>query len=179
MDVKGVDELLQYAIENFLNSRFDKASMYFTMVLVKDEENDIARFGMMCIDAIRDGVDEAQEMFGVYLFSPPAQRVLIREILEGYQSGSFYAAGESDFLHEILAAYDPEDIEYDDAYGLKEKREGDASYSPEFTLAKIYEQLGDYDKAIDYIARAFRMKPFDERLKRELINIVRKKNGKS
>ncbi len=177
MDVKGVEELLQYGIENFLNSRFDKAGMYFTIVLAKDETNDVARFGMMCIDAIRDGIVEAKEMFGIYVFSPPTQRVLIEQMLEGYQSGEFYGAGGIDFLHEILASYNPGESSYGEI-GEGGSKEVDSGYSTDVALAKMYEKLGDYDKAIDHIAKAFKLKPFDERLKKELINIVRKKNGK-
>ncbi len=177
MDVKDIDEILQYGIESFLRNRPDKARMYFTIVLANDPENDVARFGMMCIDALADGMSEARDMFGVYAFASPRERELIREMFEGYSSGAFYGANTTDVLTELLGGYHEDDDYTLDDLGV-DAGDSQEAYNSDFLLAKVYEKIGNYDKAIDYIAKAFKLKPFDEKLKKELLKIVRKKNGK-
>jgi tetratricopeptide (TPR) repeat protein len=181
MDIKEIDEILQYGIESFLNNKFDKADMYFTIVLTRDVNNDIARFGVMCIDAMRDGIMEAKDMFSIYIFSPKEQKEAIEAMLNNYQNSEFYSNTIADYIQDILSSYGSElgvsaHLEEKDKFS---SLEGDNDvYDADFILAKVYEKLGDYDKAIDHIARAFKSKPFNDRLKRELIEIVRKKNGK-
>ncbi len=181
MDIKDIDEVLQYGIESFLNNKFDKANMYFTIVLIKDVDNDIAKFGVMCIDAIRDGIMEAKDMFSIYIFSPKEQKEVIENMLNNYQNSEFYTSTIADYIQDILSSYVDEiglntRLEEKDKFGSL-KGDNDI-YDADFILAKVYEKLGDYDKAIDHIARAFKSKPFNNRLKKELMEIVRKKNDK-
>ena len=181
MDMKDIDELLQNGIESFLNNKFDKADMYFTIVLSKDISNDVARFGMVCMDAMRDGIVEARDMFSIYIFSPAEQKEVIEAMLDNYQSSEFYSSTIADYIQDILSSYGKE--YQNSAYHDKKKRinsldDGSDVYDANFILAKVYEKMGDYDKAIDHIAKAFKAKPFNDMLKRELIHIVRKKSGK-
>jgi len=181
MDIKDIDEILQYGIESFLNNKFDKADMYFTIVLTKDMRNDIARFGVMCIDAMRDGIMEAKDMFSIYIFSPQEQKEVIEAMLNSYQNSEFYSSTIADYIQDILSTYG-RDVNDNAHLEGKDKFSSLGSdndvYDADFILAKVYEKLGDYDKAIDHFARAFKAKPFNDRLKRELIEIVRRKNGK-
>ncbi len=173
-----IEKLLKDGIESFLNNRFDKASMYFCVVLSKDVNNDIARFGVMCIDAIEDGIIEAKDMFSIYIFSPDEQKEYIREALESYKGNDVFDGAVSSYIEEILNNQD-----YDNAFISKKaivpSQYNDPDlYGEDFIMGKIYEKLGNYDKAIDYIAKAYKTKPFDDNLKRELLQIVRRRNAK-
>ncbi len=171
-----IDELLQNGIESFLNNRFERASMYFSVVLSKDTQNDIARFGVMCIDAIEDGILEAKDMFNIYIFSTDEQKRYIVEALESYQGGDIYDGAISNYIEELLSNQDYGNSFFNKKETFATPNNDPDLYDPDFVLGKIYERLGDYDKAIDYIAKAYRLKPFDDNLKKELMQIVRKKN---
>ncbi len=181
MDIKDIDEILQYGIESFLNNKFDKADMYFTIVLTKDIDNDIARFGIICIDAMRDGIMEAKDMFSIYIFSPQEQKEVIEDMLNNYQNSEFYSNTIAEYIQDILSSYIKganAGTHLEDKDKFSTLNDDTDVYDADFILAKVYEKLGDYDKAIDYIARAYKSKPFNDRLKKELMEIVRKKNGK-
>lgn len=181
MDIKEVDEFLQYGIENFLNDKLERANTYFTIVLSKDIHNDIAKFGIMCIDAIEDGIVEAKDMFSIYIFSPKEQKEAIELMFNNYQNSEFYSTTVADYIQDILSSYNNElgtNIYLDKKEKFNSLNSDSDVYDANFLLAKVYEKLGDYDKAIDHIAKAFKTKPFNDRLKKELIGMVKKKNGK-
>ena len=171
-----IDEFLQNGIEHFLNNRFNSANMYFTVVLSRDSQNDIAKFGVMCIDAIEDGILEAREMFNIYVFSSEEQKKYIIEALESYRGDDIYDGAISNYIQELVEAQDHSGSYFNKKETFRTPNNDPDLYDPDFVLGKIYEKLGDYDKAIDYIAKAYRLKPFDDNIKKELMQIVRKKH---
>jgi tetratricopeptide (TPR) repeat protein len=173
-----IEEFLQNGIESFLNNRFERANMYFSLVLSKDSANDIARFGVMCIDAIDDGILEAKDMFNIYIFSSDEQKQYIIEALESYQGNDVYDGAISNYIQELLGAQDSYGAYFNKKETFRTQHNDPDLYDPDFVLGKVYEKLGDYDKAIDYLAKAYALKPFDDNLKKELMQVVRKKNGK-
>ena len=180
MDVnkKKTEELLQYGIESFLKNRFDKAEMFFSLVLSKEPKNRIARFGIVCIDAIEDGMIEAKDMFSVFVFSSEEQQKAIEELFEKYQDGSFYVDGDMNYLYDLLSLYNVKATNIgEDLYLSKVEPDRNRGVNTNMLLGKVYEKMGDYSKAIDYLAKAVKMKPFDENLRKELFNIVGKKKN--
>ncbi|WP_025209622.1 tetratricopeptide repeat protein [Hippea sp. KM1] len=176
---KKIEELLQYGIESFLNNRFDRAKTFFMLVLSKDPSNRIAQFGMMCIDAIEDGLVEAKDMFGVYVFSSEEQQDTLREIFEKYQNSAMYADGDLDYLYDVLSLYNVKATSMgDDLYLSKIEPDRNRGINTNMLLGKVYEKMGDYSKAIDYLAKAAKMKPFDNELLKELMEMVKKNKEK-
>ncbi|WP_035588305.1 tetratricopeptide repeat protein [Hippea jasoniae] len=176
MDVKKKsEELLQYGIESFLNNRFDKSKMFFSMVLSMEPENKIARFGVVCIDAIEDGLVEAKEMFSVFVFSDTRQQDAIMEVFEHYQNSINSPESDVDYLYDVLSLYNVKATTIgEDLYLSKIEPDKNKTVNTNMLLGRVYEKMGDYSKAIDHFAKAFKMKPFDEDLMKELIEMVRK-----
>ncbi len=179
MKTRKVEELLQYGIESFLRNRFDKSRMFFSLVLSKDPENTIAKFGVMCIDAFEDGLAEAKDMFSVFIFAKEDQQKAIMEVFENYTAMPFGNGGDQDYLYDVLSLYNVRATSLgEDLYLSKIEPDSNRGVNTNMLLGKVYEKMGDYSKAIDYLARAVKLKPFDDDLRRELIDIV-KKNKKN
>ncbi len=175
MKSKEVEDILQYGIESFLKNRFDKARMFFSIVLAKEPDNKVARFGVMCIDAIEDGLVEAKDMFSVFIFANEEQQKAIMEIFDNYTSSPFGADSGQDYLYDVLSLYNVKATSLgEDLYLSKIEPDQSRGINTNKLLGKVYEKMGDYSKAIDYLAKAARMKPFDEDLRKELIDIVKK-----
>ena len=172
---KKTEEFLQYGIENFLKNRFDKARLFFSLVLSEEPNNKVAKFGMMCIDAIEDGLSEAKDMFSVFVFANEEQQKAIMEIFENYSNTPFGNSSDQDYLYDILSLYNVKATSLgDDLYLSKIEPDNSRGVNTNMLLGKVYEKMGDYSKAIDYLAKAVRMKPFDDELRRELIEVVKK-----
>ncbi len=174
-DRKKIEEFLQYGIESFLQNRFDKARMFFSLVLSKDTTNKIARFGTMCIDAIEDGMTEAKDMFSVFIFANEEQQKAIMEMFENYSNVPFGSESEQDYLYDVLSLYNVRATSLgEDLYLSKVEPDKASGVNTNKLLGKVYEKMGDYSKAIDYLAKAVKLKPFDDDLRKELMDIVRK-----
>ncbi len=175
MKAKKVEDIVQLGIESFLKNRFDKARMFFSIVLSKEPNNRLAKFGVMCIDAIEDGMVEARDMFSVFIFANDEQQKAIMEIFDNYTQTPFGAESEQDYLYDVLSLYNVRATSLgEDLYLSKIEPDENRGINTNKLLGKVYEKMGDYSKAIDYLAKAARMKPFDEDLRKELIDIVKK-----
>ncbi len=172
---KKTEEFLQYGIENFLKNRFDKAKTFFSLVLSDEPDNKVAKFGLMCIDAIEDGLTEAKDMFSVFVFANEDQQKAIKEIFENYSNAPFGGVGDQDYLYDVLSLYNVKATSLgDDLYLSKIELDNSKGVNTNMLLGKVYEKMGDYSKAIDYLAKAVKMKPFDDALRKELIEVVKK-----
>ncbi|AEA33492.1 tetratricopeptide repeat protein [Hippea maritima] len=176
---KKTEELLQYGIESFLNNRFDRAKTFFSLVLSKEPTNNIAQFGVMCIDAIEDGLVEAKDMFSVFVFSSDEQQDALREVFDRYQNSAMYADGDLDYLYDVLSLYNVKATSMgDDLYLSKIEPDRSRGVNTNMLLGKVYQKMGDYSKAIDHLAKAAKMKPFDDELLKELMEMVKKNKEK-
>ncbi len=185
MDIEKVNDILQNGIEHFLSGKFETAGMYFSLVLSEEADNDVAKFGVMCIDAIDDGMIEARDMFNIYIFLPEDQKKSMLNTFDKYQSSELYDSSISDYIYDMMNQYGSSNDIYNRSYNSIEEllseftsdiKSDPESYDSDFLLGKMYEKLGDYEKAIDYLTRAFRTKPFDTKLQNEIMQVVKKKN---
>lgn len=184
--VVDIDTLIEEGIENFINGRFDVAKSYFTVILTKDVNDRIAKFGMICIDAVEDGFYEAHELFKLFIFEPDEKQDLIMESFSEYNIGN--SENEMAEYTAILMPQEEDDNFFAKAYLdagevslAKAELEVALNYNPssidnQLLLGRIYEKLGDFDKAIDRVAKAAAIKPFDKKIYNQLIGLVRKKD---
>lgn len=185
--VVDTDTLIEEGIENFINDKFYAARSYFMITLAKDMNNKIAKFGMICMDAIEDGFYYAQELFKLFIFETEEKQDLIMESFLEYNSGN--ANNEMAEYIAMLAPQEEDDNFFANAYLnagemslAKAELEAALDYNPDsadnqLLLGRIYEKLGDFDKAIDRLAKAAAIKPFDKKIYNQLIELVRKKDG--
>ncbi len=172
---KKTEELLQYGIESFLKSSFRRAKIFFSLALSDESNNKVARFGLMCIDAIEDGLSEAKDMFSVFVFASREQQNAIMEIFENYANAPFSSGSNQDYLYDVLSLYNVKATNLEgDLYLSKIEPDNTRGINTNKLLGKVYERMGDYSKAIDYLAQAVKMKPFDDNLRKELIDVVKK-----
>jgi len=184
--VVDIDTLIGEGIENFINGRFDAAKSYFTVILTKDVNNKMAKFGMICMDAVEDGFYYAEDLFKLFIFETDEKQDLIMESFLEYNSGN----SKSEMAEYMVALMPQEEDDnffanaYLDAGEVslaKAELEIALNYNPnsvnnQLLLGRIYEKLGDFDKAIDRVAKAAAIKPFDKKIYSKLINLVIKKD---
>ncbi len=168
----GESGIVEEGISNFMSNRFNAAKSYFTVSLAMDANNRIAKFGLMCIDAINDGFVEAIDLFKLFLFSPEEEQ---EAILEAFISAETIVIDDvSEFAHEeVLSSRSRGEVaEFID----EETIEKDA-FDSFMLLGKLYKKLKNLDKAIDQFLRAYQIRPFDKRVISELVNTIKKKDG--
>lgn len=153
------EELLEKAIDAFFSNQYKLASNYFVELKKHKEFSHIAYFGILCVDSVMSGYQEAKDLFKYFLLSDSISQ---KNLLEYFSN--------REITHEEFIL---DDLSYQENETVLDATIIDSTYS-DIMLGEIFEKIGDKEKAIDYLAKALRKRPFDVSLHKKVSYLGKK-----